>query len=65
MTIIDRMIANRQKRAATTAELDAELAALVYEAMTVHGITWHDIGRALKISKQRVYQLRAAGDPNR
>ncbi|AGM61444.1 HTH DNA binding protein [Mycobacterium phage Job42] len=46
MTIIDRMIANRQKRAATIAELDAELAALVYEAMTVHGITWHDIGRA-------------------
>ncbi|AER47891.1 hypothetical protein PBI_LUCKY2013_40 [Mycobacterium phage Lucky2013] len=65
MTIIDRMIANRQKRAATTAELDAELASLIYEAMTVHDVSWQDIGRALKISKQRVYQLRAAGDPHR
>ncbi|QDF17645.1 helix-turn-helix DNA binding domain protein [Mycobacterium phage Saints25] len=58
MTELDRIRANRGKRAA----LDAELPRLVWEAMQA-GCTWQQVAEALNISKARVYQLRAAGRP--
>ncbi|ACF34198.1 hypothetical protein SEA_MINDY_30 [Mycobacterium phage Mindy] len=58
MTELDRIRANRGKRAA----LDAELPRLVWEAMQA-GCTWQQVAEALGVSKQRVYQLRAAGKP--
>ncbi|AXH47577.1 helix-turn-helix DNA-binding domain protein [Mycobacterium phage IHOP] len=42
--------------------MDAELPRLVWEAMQA-GCTWQQVAEALGVSKQRVYQLRAAGKP--
>ncbi|WP_229480792.1 hypothetical protein [Mycolicibacterium mageritense] len=61
MTALDRIRANRQERAEATARLDAELARLVATAMDDEGATWQDVAAALRVSKQRVYQLRAEG----
>ncbi len=61
MTALDSIRANREARNEATKRLDAELARLVAQAMDDEGATWQDVAAALRVSKQRVYQLRAEG----
>lgn len=58
---LNRIKANRARRHKVINETDAELPGLVVEAFE-DGHTWQEIADALgKLTKQRVYQLRAAG----
>lgn len=40
----------------------AELPALVYEAMTEGGHPWQELAELLGVRKARIYQLRAQGE---
>lgn len=61
MSALDRIRANREERTDSAARLDRELAELVAQAMDDEGSTWQDVAAVLKVSKQRVYQLRKEG----
>lgn len=61
MTAFERIAANRAERAEAVTRLDAELARLVAAAMDDEGHTWQEVAAVLRVSKQRVYQLRAEG----
>ena len=58
---LDRIRANRQEHAEATARLDTALPLLVAAAMDDEGATWQQVAEVLRVSKQRVYQLRSAG----
>jgi hypothetical protein len=61
VSALERIRANRNERADTVSRLDAELARLVATAMDDEGATWQDVAAVLRVSKQRVYQLRSEG----
>ncbi|OMB79292.1 hypothetical protein [Mycolicibacterium conceptionense] len=64
MTAFERIAANRAERTETVVRLDSELAQLVATAMDDEGHTWQEVAAVLRVSKQRVYQLRADGRAN-
>ena len=61
VTAFERIAANRAERTESVTRLDTELARLVATAMDDEGHTWQEVAAVLRVSKQRVYQLRADG----
>ena len=60
MTTLDRIRANRARRARAAAsieQLDTELTGLVRHAFE-DGYTWQQLAELLGVSKARVYQIR-------